>query len=215
MTHVITFYNFHVLEEYISKEEITDIIDLFYKWRDSKFSIVCLDERSNLRGLYMYKEFEKMHVITLNLFSIQNSILKKMRVGGNFPSTSVRIGIAMVLVHEIQHANQGGVHKRNEHFYTHENYETRPCEQEARYTVDSNMRSILSILNEDDFCYLPIYKNEIVVKDSVEDVARIFKSFAQVSIFDIIEELRLSGLNCPKNVLKIRSLLEKDDIMIS
>ena len=131
-------------------------------------------------------------------------------MGGTCPAPSARVGIGMVLVHEVQHANQAGAHSSNEVFYTHRSYESRPCEKEARALVDSNIRSIVSMLAPQmmESCPVGFSVDGIVDhKDGVEDVADLLEELPEVTMVDMLTELRLSGINSQRNVRRLRECL--------
>lgn len=207
MGHTIWFDRYENISDQVSKEEVSDLLSFFYRWGDASFEIVCHDENPHKRGSHVYVPTSRKHIITLSRPAIERSVRMGYDIGGSFPAPTVRLGIAMVLVHEIQHANQAGLHEPNENFYTHRVYISRPCEREARNFVDENRELIWSLMDPERVALPARRLSEREQRDRVEDIAELFSDLSEVWVDDIREELRLSGLNFSKNVEIVRMIL--------
>ncbi len=221
MAHVVVLEDFEIIADLISKDEIVDLITMFYKWGDSQFEVTCSDEDPHRRGAHVYAHMSQVHKISISRVAIERGVQGRARMGGNKTAPSVRMGLAMVLVHEIQHANQTGLHNYAENFYTHPHYMTRPCEREARDFVDKNMAVINSIMSQDGFHDeitlaegTGVYGMKAPTFDRVEDIADVFEANSRVSMADLLTELKLSGLNSPKNAGRLRAICQQKGIEI-
>jgi len=206
MGHTITFHNpgaFQIL----STDEITDLINFFYRWKDTKFRVVCDDNSRTRRGAHLYMHPERMHQITLSAHAMSIGFHSGLRMGGNGPAPSLRMGAAMVVAHELQHANQAGQHLANERFYTHRDYNTRPCEREARSFVDSHMRELMTMVAPELLqVHIPVTAM-CADQDGIGEVVGLFEGLSEVTVTDIRTELRLSGMNTVKNFEMVRDQL--------
>lgn len=213
----IEFLNANLLGDYITTQEIKDIVDVMYRWSDASFLIEISGKKGKggVRGLHQLNSINNAHMITLFVNNIISSVDRKRRVGGNFPAKDIRTGIAMVLTHEVQHANQARLHGSNEIFYTKKVYASRPCEVEARNFVDENMHIINSVLCTTNHS-AHLHKGEhIPLADEIKDVAALFECCDDVSIGDIVCELRNSGINNAKNLQSIVKSLNDNGIIVN
>lgn len=207
MGHSIEFELARNYEALLSTDEVEDFVNLFYRWNDTKFLIIGRDENPFRRGSHIYVHSERTHRITLSAAAIIRGVDGRMRMGGSGPAPTARVGIAMVLTHELQHANQAGQHLATERFYTHRDYNSRPCEREARAFVDSHMTEILTLVAP-ELLRVKLPQTALCADhDEVEDVLEVLQGLSEVSLTDIRTELRLSGISSPKNVQKIREIL--------
>lgn len=214
MGHAVTFENPGHFAGVVTTQELEDVVNFFYRWKDTRFRIVGKDERPGLRGHHIYVHHERTHVITLSMRAIRRGVFQKSRMGGNGPAPNLRVGTVMVLVHELQHANQAGQHLSSEKFYTHRDYNTRPCEREARTFVDSHMREIMTLVSPE---LLEVFVPGTAMAadgDGLTDVLDAFEGIEELSLADLKDELRRSGLNTPKNTQEARSLLAARGVRI-
>lgn len=193
----------------LHESEIRDLIDIFYRWTPGKFLIDVKDtDRGKLRG--SHRNTLGSHVITLFPRVIADHVMKGLNVGGNSKASSSRLGEAMVLVHEIQHANQTGTHgSRKQIFFNARGYLGRPCERDARGFVDENRSMILNYFQE------PVEAPSVGLDTDDEDlqgdplqmVADDLGELQMVVMGDIIRKLRSVGINNAANVQTVRKIL--------
>lgn len=184
------------------------MVDIFYRG-DGSITIsgtMRKGEKKTYLGLCVYSSFFGTTEIYIDSKKIREVQMEGRRTGGNRVSPSPRIAIGMVLAHELQHANQHLIHDSSHSSFfgkDRSRYLTRSSEMEARQFADDNVRIISEILNEK-------LKNEIRNNPSVDEIKQVAESLAEcdsVSVGDIVEELRLSGLNNAVNVSKVKELL--------
>ena len=146
----------------ISSSEIIDLLDLFYKNDSSKFEINFPNgsDPKSKRGWHLYKGKTKsglyLHEIFIYEDQIKKDILDFLPMGGNRISPNEKIGTAMVLVHEMRHADQAMTHLMNNGsggaFYLGK-YKARPCEVDARRYVDENFEAIVELFSDERMIY--------------------------------------------------------------
>jgi hypothetical protein len=209
MGHLFSFTGSENFEDVLDEDEMVDIVTFFYKWGDARFEIMCDGDSERTRGAHIYLPVQETHVITLSRRAIDAGVSRGYRLGGTKPAPTVRVGTAMVLTHEVQHANQAGLHRAGERFYTVKNYERRPCERDARAFVDQHTDQIRALLGDQgSFAEGTGVHRAPCTTDGLEDVADLFDELPEVRLGDLVHELRLSGLNSPKNVVTCREILE-------
>lgn len=218
MGHIIQFI--HVGRKILDDREVVDLIDFFYRWNDTRFEVVWeRDDASNRhrRGCHIYEHQRRTHVIKLNAQCIIRACNSGQRLGGNgtAPGGSPRAGAGMVVTHELQHANQAGQHLATEKFYTHRDYNTRPCEREARAFVDSNLRQVLTLVAPELLRVQPAGGVVCADLDGVEEVVEVLGELSEVTTADIRTELRLSGINNPINLGRVIHMLTERGVKIS
>ncbi|MFA5750440.1 MAG: hypothetical protein WC895_04455 [Candidatus Shapirobacteria bacterium] len=217
MAHSIKLVNTDKLEKHLSKQEICDLVDVLYRWRDSAFVILETNTPhiKGSRGVHMYDPITKAHTIQLCYENIIKSLNRGHSIGGNKKAKDAKIAIAFVIAHELQHANQDEMHRPNEIFYTKKKYSKRACEQEARLFVDNNENVILNVLGYDSNVR---ERSNVVDKvdtlNELQTIAECFIECLEVDVKDIVEELRSSGLNNSKNVTYVRKMLEESGVIV-
>ncbi len=220
MGHTITHQVVDSFSELLTQGEVEDLINFFYRWKDTRFEVTYKNEQRYRRGLHLYVHHERTHRIVLSPGPIIRAVEGKQRIGGNGTAPglggrdSLRVGAAMVLVHELQHANQAGQHLATEKFYTHRDYNTRPCEREARTFVDSNLREIMTMVAPELLSVVVPGQAMCADGDTVEDILCAFEGLDEVSVDDIRKELRLSGLNNPINLGRVMHELRAAGVMV-
>jgi len=223
MAHTFTFEN---MDNFIlTKDEIMDIVELFYRWGDARFKFAegkCA--KSTYLGQHICR-WDGEHQITLSNRVIQRCFANKARIGGNKTvAPTIKAAAAQVIVHELMHANQEKLHKGEKGFYGIKNGHTqtgkpkmkrywgRACEREAREYVDVKFNEILAYFN------LPLQKGSKVrdgvanggVAAEVSAVIALFLECSEVSADDIRQELRLSKILNPGNFKAVADELKKN-----
>lgn len=213
MAHIVTFEDFGGFQ-LLSQQDVIDLIDLFYRWGDARFHVIGHDKHPNRRGSHIYNGMTRTHVITLSRNNIEDGVRSAGRMGGNTKAPDSRAGAAMVLAHELQHANQSQLHTHNEVFYTVKRYNRRPCERDARSFVDDNMDVIMDFLGRER----PVAVKRASAMESlvnpVGEVTDLLGECEEVSVEDIGDELRRMGANNPKNVLSVKKALSDRGVRI-
>jgi hypothetical protein len=223
MAHTFTFENMDYF--ILSKDEIMDIVELFYRWGDAQFKFAdgkC--DKSTYLGQHVCR-WDGQHQITLSKAVIQKCFEEKKRIGGNNTiAPTLKMAAAQVIVHELMHANQEKLHKGEKGFYGIKNGHTqtgkpkmkrywgRACEREAREYVDVKFNEILAYFN------LPSQKGPKVgngvakgsVGAEVSAVIALFLECSEVSADDIRQELRLSHILNPGNFKAVADELKKN-----
>lgn len=213
MGHSVVFAEFDDFK-LLTYQEVVDLIDTFYRWDDAEFRIVGRDSHKGRRGSHIYNGLERVHVITLSRPNIEAGVRAGQRMGGNGRAPNARIGAAMVLTHELQHANQSKLHSNNEIFYRTKKYNKRPCEREARQFVDDNLATIAAVMGV-DVPSVPKRRSAMEAQvDPVQEVAELLGECEEVSVGDIVDELRRAGLVNPQNVARTRQLLQERGVRI-
>jgi len=222
MAHTFTFENFDYF--LLTKEEVMDIVELFYRWEDAKFRFVdgkC--SKSTYLGQHNYG-WDGVHIITFNKKLIERCFERKVSIGGNFSiAPTVKMAAAQVIVHELMHANQEKLHHGEKGFYGIKNgvtktgkpkmarYHGRACEREARDYVDVKMNELLAYFN------LPSQKGPKVamvetkaeVNREAAAVSELLQECSKVTFEDINDELRASKIMSPANFMAVVSELKK------
>lgn len=189
----------------ISRQEAQDIVDSLFRSsrRFTLYGRMKKGKEAKTRGLHI-RSIDGVHEIYLNPKLIEECVKGKVACGGNLVSPNVRLAFGMVLAHELQHANQTITHAEGERAFVGGKYSARACEREAREFADTNVQIIAGILGVN-------LKKEQVVQAAptgeLDDVIDSFRGVDDVSVQDIVEELRQSGLNTATNVLKVRKEL--------
>lgn len=207
----------HLLSGIVSEHEMQDLVSAFYRYdQHVRISIGRKpsdprDRKKKTMGLHFWTGTH--HSIDIFVDNIRDSFKGGTRAGGNYPPPSFKMAVGMVLVHELTHANQAHTHSRDERFYNARVYKSRPCEREARATVDGNMRIISEILSE------PFVQSNVLIERPPEDqeILDIVDSFSlldEVKLDDIKDELRSSRILTPSNVLKISDMLRSLEVQI-
>ena len=217
--HNVTFEGVPTL---LTPEVICDFIDMFYNYDTDKQTkwIISLDEKADFNGQHWYNPNVKEHHVVFCEKNIRKHFEKGRRdFGGNVkvPNLTVNTAAALVLAHELQHANQSKLHKGNELFYGYlggfnsqgrprmKNYKGRACERDAREFVDAHLNEIFAYFN-----LPPPRRNKVLVvndSDELADVANILCECPEISMDDVRNELRASNILNPKNVQRLLEIL--------
>lgn len=217
MSHTVSFENILDVSLIISRKEISELIDLLYAGPDAEF-IVVGDERPKRRGQRgLHQLVNGIHRISLSLGNIRQGVTDGTAIGGNFPTSNIKMGVALVLAHEIQHGNQSLSHDRAEGFFQKRGYRRRPCEIDARAFVDANTDVISQFVGID--CSLRGTSRERTqmtsVSKEIELIADELSELEDLSVKDLVEELRACGLANPKNVELLRAAVTKNGTKVS
>lgn len=147
MGHTITLDDKSKL---LDQETIQDFIDLFFDARDSEFIIEVVPTygkvpNNNIRGLMMASSLGRFK-ITLYAGNIKAHMERGIALGGNVTKAKdLRLGIYLVLAHELRHAYQAVYFGKNTTLQKGK-YKARAGEIDARRHVDENHDSICAFL---------------------------------------------------------------------
>lgn len=209
MPNQVFFEHYIPSEVLLTKREVLDLLDVLYRGTDTFhiFGVMRSDrQRRPTLGLHVTSDFFGGHEIYLAPQKIHDCFYRGLPTGGNRKAPNVRLAVGMVLAHEIQHANQTILHENHPaSFYgkRRSRYRTRPCEREARQFADDSISIIAGVLG------VELAKEPVVAipSDEVNLVAECLAEADEVSIQDIVEELRQSGLNNAVNVSRVKGML--------
>ena len=155
---------------------------------------------------------------------INKVFARGLACGGNLKAPTIKVAAAMVLAHELQHANQSLIHKDSSVFYGNlggvtssgkprmKRYRGRACEREAREFADEKLSDICAYFS------VPIETRKRVATQSeseISDLVEIFSECEEVSMEDIKEELRASKILSPTNVMEVKLQLKEMGIKIT
>lgn len=206
----------------LSENDVRDILEMFFRSPSGMFRIVgsLPKVRPTVRGQHTYYPSSELHEIYLSRNVIERAFSQQSAMGGNFKLPTLRMAAVCVLVHEIQHANQAVVHggkstiNRRVPF---RRYMTRPCEMDARSFVDEHMEEIAAFCDYDLSQFKP-ERGEHEEGEISQEIQEIFDVLSLceegVSIRDLTEELRSSGINTPGNIRTLQNLLEDQGITV-
>lgn len=216
MRHLVTFDSTQDVEEHVSRAEMHDLIDMFYRWSDSSFRIVGSKRTRKTRGVHRFDPLARTHVIEISIPAVVWSFENGKRVGGNRPAQSLRSGVVMVLVHELQHANQSQQHSSSETFWRQRGYTGRPCETDARRFVDEHMDMIDAFLGQTHRIpsVSPVRGSIVDHGRQIDEITDVLGALQSVSVKDIVHELRLSGVNNARNVRLVSNRLSDKGITL-
>jgi len=212
MANSISFFDWNSNDFLLSKQEVIDIIDVLFRGEET-FHIYgkMTRERQNrpTLGLHVSHALSPgLHEIYLAPEKIHGVCAFNRPTGGNRVAPHLKLAEAMVLAHEIQHANQSlnFDHTKQKSFYgDKKRYRTRPCEMEARSFADDSVQQLAAILK------IPLAHEEIktVPRSEIDLIVECLSEADEVSIRDIVEELRSSGLNNAVNVKSVSARLSE------
>lgn len=206
----------------LGQEIVSDFIDLFFEHADptATWLVRLEDGRVDFNGQHMYNPNTREHTISLSERNIRRHFDSGRRdFGGNlkFPDIDLRMAAALVLAHEIQHANQSKIHRGNQLFYGYlggynargkprmKQYKGRACERDAREFVDSHVNEIFAYFDAP-----PPRRHRVLVADDSDElveVADLLCECEEVTMDDVRDELRASGILNPKNVQRVLEIL--------
>lgn len=217
MGHSITFVDFDKNFP-LSQKEIEQLVDLFYRWGDTKFFISHDISKRGARGEHHHTW--DGHFIALAKKAIHNSFEKKIAVGGTIVPPTLKVACACTLVHELMHANQVKFHAGEKGFYGKMNgvnakghprmkhYWGRACEREARAYVDEHINEICAFFAVDP-PRPTVSMGGRVGQDEVMSVADLLCECEEVTLEDIKDELRISKVLNPSNFKIVMEELKK------
>lgn len=214
MGHRITLVDWDDLDSTISGQEVRDLVQLLYAGADTNFEIISC-QMKRFRGQHQYFGLYRVHRIQIDRRNIQSAVERKIHCGGNSIAPNLRMGVGMVLAHELQHANQFLRHKWNEIFFTKKKYISRPSEMEARQFVDNNLDVIAGVLGfrlEHRQTRTPTLGG---TKDRLIKLADDLEGSQTLTVKDLVEELRSSRMNNPKNVERLSNILIERGVKIT
>lgn len=195
----------------LTHQEVKDLTEIFFRFDDNIMFHGQMKpdaaKKKTVRGLHSYKGGS--HHIYFDWSLIKKSFKEKTAIGGNVPVADLRVLCGMVLAHEVQHANQHHIHEeKHKSFWKRKGrYATRPSEREARNFADNNVDVIAGVLG---VSLAGRDRSKTIVADQeIIDVAESFVGAEKVAVRDIVDELRLSKMNNPINVEKVRDILEE------
>lgn len=215
-----SFKNFTLLNE----QNVVDFIEAFYVYDDPNSTWIIEHETGSVdfNGQHIYNPNTREHTISLSEKNIRRQHSSGRRdFGGNLklPDIDVKMSAALVLAHEIQHANQAKSHKGNELFYGYlggfngkgiprmNHYKGRACERDAREFVDVHLDEIFAYFD------LPSPRRHRVLvpdaQDEVAEIADLLSECEKISMDDIRNELRSSNVLNPKNVQRVLQILQE------
>jgi len=220
--HIVNFVNTLTL---MSEDAVCDFIDMFFNYNENGETWYIKVESGDFNGQHQYNPNTKEHTITFNENKIKKRYAKGLRIyGGNLKldDISVSMAAALVLAHELQHANQSKLHRGNELFYGNlggydvkgkprmKHYKGRACERDAREFVDGHLNEIFAYFN------LPApRRNKVYVADDTDElieVANLLLECEEVSMDDVRDELRFSRILNPKNVQRMLEILRSHGV---
>lgn len=214
----------------LSEDEVCDFIDMFFHYDDpqAKWIIrnVSRKEAGDFNGQHMYNPNTREHTISFCKENICRCYTKGRRdFGGNLklPDIDPKMATALVLAHELQHANQSKLHKGNELFYgvlgginakgqpRMKHYKGRACERDAREFVDGHLNEIFAYFN-----LPPPRRNRVIIAedpDELVEIADLLCECEEISMDDVRDELRASKLLNPTNVQRLLQILQERGVM--
>lgn len=218
MGHIVIFENFD--DNFpLSTKEIRELIDLFYRWEDTTFTIDHKITKSGTRGEHT-SDWSGKHYISLAKRAIANSFKKNTPCGGTIRAPTLKVACAATLVHELMHANQVKYHKGEMGFYGKmlgetakgrprmKHYWGRACEREARAYVDEHFNEICAYFAVDP-PRPTVSMDGRVGQDEVMGVADILCECEEVTLDDIKDELRISKALTPSNFKTVVEEMKK------
>jgi len=216
MSNNIKFSDFDEHEVGLTKTEVKDLVDVLYRGTDGIFTIhgeMLKGEKKTVRGLCVMDVFFGVIDIYIAPDRIAKSFAKGISIGGNKPALSYKTAVAAVLAHELQHANQYLVHDvKSSAFFgkTRSKYRARASEREARNFADENASIIAEVIG------IHVSKPEVkdIAPDELIQVAESLSGTNGITMSDIVEELRLSGLNNAVNFTIVKNILIKSGNLI-
>lgn len=205
MAHAILFEDFSGF--ILSQGEVRDLIEMLYRWGDAKFVVRTDEGEKKFRG-QCKSRMDGRYTITLVRKNIERDFYQKMCVGGNIPAPTLKVAAALVLAHELQHANQHKIHAKNQSFWSAHRYMNRACEREARQFADEKMGEICAYFGVS----APVRQRAAANGGQTEEaraIAELLGECSEVTMDDIREELRASKILNPANVaVVVRALRE-------
>lgn len=220
MAHTVQFEGWDRVRQLINEQQAKDLIDLLFRGEDGNFVLhghlpdgISRKKSEGLAGRHLV-EMDGTHRIHLVPENIRSRCAKEDTIGGNRKIKDPQLGAGLVLAHELQHANQSLIHKGNSSFWgrkAFQRYYSRACEREARGFADDNYALVAGTLG------LQLPRGGLKVDHTeaeLEDIWCCLSECDEVSLRDIVEELRESGLNNPENVRRTRERLDSAGVRV-
>lgn len=213
----------------LTQDEVVDLISTFYRWGPARFLIRTDEKERKFMG--QCQSWPDMHTITLCEKNIRREFGKKGRMGGSMVAPNLKVGAGMVLTHEIQHANQSKLHKGNNKFWGKlggitekgnermQKYWYRACERDARGFVDEHVEEIYAYFDVSTEGLQTLRACGTIGDNGresgeVSEVIALFMEGTEVSMEDVKEELRQSGVLNPGNVQRVVKELREAGIEV-
>lgn len=209
MAHNIVFKDYD--DPLLTKQQVIDLINTLFVGPDSFFTIHGKMEKgrpSSYVGLAWYNEVLDEHEIHLAFSRMRKHQDRGSKGGGDIRlPNNLNLIAASVLSHELMHSMQFEKHSIDEKSFwgkKKSKYRTRACEREAREFATKSIGITARVIGvEWDIKSIP--QND---GDTVEDVAELLAECVDISTRDIIDELKLSGINNAVNVGKVKEILK-------
>ena len=211
MAHSIRFSNFE--DFLLTQDEAQDLVDMFYRWEDARFFIHVDNKQLHYRGMHT-RTPDGLHTIMLCKRNIVRDFRKGTTMGGNMKAPALRAAAGMVLVHELQHANQTKLHRAEEGFYRDHKYWNRACERDARQFVDEHMNEICAYFGVEAPARRKVSAS-IPGDEEAQAVIGLLSECSAVTMDDVRDELRASKILTPENVARVVQSLREQGIDIS
>jgi hypothetical protein len=205
----------------IPEQAIREFIELFFEG-DKDIHVQCTKDvrelrrlngdrkiKDRTRGEHRYLPVSEKHVISLVAENIEKS-RDDQPCGGNIPPPHPSVKAAMILAHEIKHANQYYAQGTGDRFWGRgRKYTSRACERDARQFVDERIGEICAYFAVDPpRPHLSGPHPDQGVE--VETIAEVLADCSEVTLEDIKEELRRSGCLNPANVARVVEMLRAE-----
>jgi hypothetical protein len=214
----------------LSEQVVCDFIDVFYAYDENERVVwrILNTSDGDFNGQHTFNSITLRHTISFNEKNIRRRFRAGTRVfGGNLKLSKIdeRLAAALVLTHELQHANQAKTHVGNMNFYGYlggydsrgrvkmKQYKWRPCERDAREFVDAHINEIFAYFDQG-----PPRRSKVIVPDDSKElvaVADLLLECAEISMDDVRDELRASRILNPKNVRRMLEILQESGMSVS
>lgn len=222
-------YQYENMERFaLSRSEIEDIVEMFYRWEDSKFKFIeGKMDKATYRGQHVCR-WDGLHEITFSMKKIEKDFKSGKKIACNMKAPTLKVAAAMVLMHELQHANQEKMHKGEMGFYgmmqgvnargnpRMKQYWGRACEREARSFVEEHINEVCAYFAAP----FQMRRKAAAIGDNgsesreVSAVAALLKECPGVTMDDVRDELRASKILTPSNVQAVLEILRKSKVNI-
>jgi hypothetical protein len=216
------FYSWDPQKVFLTCDEAQDIVQLLFRG-DSHFflyGVMSADvkDKSRTRGNHQF--LGSCHVIHLNGDAIVRDVKNGDPVGGTIYVPDPRLGAAMVLAHEVQHANQHLDHANEDKAFwgtKKSRYENRAAERDARMFADQNMKILASVLD------VPLEKEQDVFMKVGAALRPLWDVLTQsdetISAEDLRKEMQILGIGDDRSfeaglkMFRTSGILEDDSIV--
>lgn len=185
---------------FVSRAEVRDAIELFFEGPVSVFVIKGSSANDRVRGLCL-SHGKSFHTITLFSKTIKEHVRTGLTMGGNKPHVNPKVGALSVLVHELRHAMQASLQDYGSSFWNGR-YFTRTAEVDARRWADMHEDAIMGMVEGKLSC-----TEEPMFNTSIQDIIDVLSMADEVSMDDVVEELKREGLHNSVNLGKVVHVL--------